>query len=124
MPDLTELRRLLGEATPGPWSAEHMDRSYEEAVRTIEAGDSVVVQQLGCGCCDYGLAVKYADSDVIVAGVNALPDLLDAAEALERVKALMHLVTSEEDEPDAGWNAGRENLLSDLIDAIEGEAQQ
>ena len=77
MPDLTELtelRRLLNEVTqPQPWTTEN-GIDWESCI--VAADDEVVAE---------------ADHDVvnlIVAAVNALPALLDAAEALERVKAL------------------------------------
>ena len=77
MNDLTELQRLLDEATPRPW---HLDSN----------GDSGIYTEPQPSPTSSDVATAYFDADerLIVAAVNALPDLLDAAEALERVRAL------------------------------------
>ena len=63
-PDTAELRRLLTEATPGPWGAKGMNFYGNHMV----LGTSSAV-----------------NADLIVAAVNALPGLLDRIEELEAV---------------------------------------
>ena len=94
MPDLTpeklaELRRLLDAATPGPWRDEMM-QGKGVTLTAIIAGrpnpDDLRV---------IGSTLAHNDARVLIAAVNALPALLDAAAerdrlagAVERVRAL------------------------------------
>lgn len=68
IPDIAELRRLLAEATPGPWHA---------GVRKLFAGalGREPLREIGSIGAD-------ADRDLIVAAINALPALLDEVERL------------------------------------------
>ena len=94
MPDLTpetlaELRRLLDAATPGPWRDEMM-QGKGVTLTAIIAGkpnpdDLRVV----------GSTLAHNDARILIAAVNALPALLDAAAerdalaaTVERVRAL------------------------------------
>ena len=92
-PDLAELRRLLDAATPGPWRDEMM-QGQGLTLTAIIAGkpnpDDLRV---------IGSTLAHNDARAIVAAVNALPALLDAAaerDALaakvERVRALHRAV--------------------------------
>ena len=85
MPDPIELRRLLDEATPTPWELAFRDPAMN--------GEHWVTRHQGRpGICIAGFSYGHAsgDADLVAAAVNALPELLDAAEALERVKVLHH----------------------------------
>ena len=84
-----ELRRLLDAATPGPWRDEMM-QGQGLTLTAIIAGrpnpDDLRV---------IGSTLAHNDARVLIAAVNALPALLDAAaerdrlaEAVERVRAL------------------------------------
>ena len=86
---LAELRRLLDAATPGPWRDEMM-QGKGVTLTAIIAGrpnpDDLRV---------IGSTLAHNDARVLIAAVNALPALLDAAaerdrlaEAVERVRAL------------------------------------
>ena len=83
--DRAELRRLLDEATPRPWTAEFSGTTGPVVmdVQSVSALDHVAK------CPHYRGS---ADSELIAAAVNALPDLLDALDvaesAIERVRAL------------------------------------
>ena len=88
-PEFAELLRLLDAATPRPWStvsgAGNVWYFPEEGTPTVVAG--------------HQRAPRVPDAELIVAAVNALPDLLDAAaerDALatkvERVRALHRAV--------------------------------
>ena len=74
--DRAELRRLLAEATPGPWVAEVSGTTGPVVmdVQSVSALDHVAK------CPHYRGS---ADSELIAAAVNALPDLLDALEKAE-----------------------------------------
>lgn len=84
MPDLTpemqaELRRLLDAATPGPWRDEMM-QGQGLTLTAIIAGkpnpDDLRV---------IGSTLAHNDARAIVAAVNALPALLDAAAERDRL---------------------------------------
>ena len=76
--EYTELRRLLDEATPGPWMAEGSQ---------VWGPDGVLVAAVR----EHSTIVR-PDALIIAAAVNALPDLLGALEkaeaAVNRVRAL------------------------------------
>ena len=74
--DRAELRRLLDEATPRPWTAEFSGTTGPVVmdVQSVSALDHVAK------CPHYRGS---ADSELIAAAVNALPGLLDALEKAE-----------------------------------------
>ena len=71
--DRDELRRLLDEATPGPWVAEGSQ------VWGPDGGLVAAVRE-------HSTLVDRPDALIIAAAVNALPALLDAAELLADVR--------------------------------------
>ena len=77
---LAELRRLLDAATPGPWRDEMMQ------------GDGVTLTAIIAGKPNpddlrvIGSTLAHNDARVLIAAVNALPALLDAAELLAEVR--------------------------------------
>lgn len=85
--ELNELRKIAEAATPGPWKAEthcaYTEDKYH-AVYSVDAGDSPVISQLGCGCCDVGLEVSKPDAAFVAAfnpeAVLALLSRLEQAE--------------------------------------------
>ena len=107
-----ELRRLLAEATPGPWVAEVSGKTGP----IVMDAESVSALDHVARCPHYRGS---ADSELIVAAVNALPGLLDAlgvAEATtERVRAL-HVRTDE-------WCAYHEDTLCGCFDAYCDECE-
>ena len=68
--DRAELRRLLAEATQGPWEAEGSQ---------VWGPDGVLVAAV----CEHSTLVDRPDALIIAAAVNALPGLLDALEKAE-----------------------------------------
>ena len=85
---LAELRRLLDAATPGPWRDEMM-QGQGVTLTAIIAGkpnpDDLRV---------IGSTLAHNDARVLIAAVNALPALLDAA--------------AERDELAAAWDEGHQ----------------
>ena len=83
-PDLAELRRLAEAATPGPWRTEYLMGAGNDLLTAIVAGratpDDLRV---------IGSTLAERDGQFIVAAVNALPDLLDDADALRAELAHM-----------------------------------
>ena len=63
--DAAVLRELLRRATPGPWGDDY--------------GRGVIAGYVAGGTVVLGMTVEPADADLIIAAVNALPGLLDAA---------------------------------------------
>ena len=74
MTDRTELRRLLDEATPGPWEAEGSQ---------LWGPDGVLVAAVR----EHSTIVDRPDAQLIAAAVNALPGLLDQLDAAEAALA-------------------------------------
>ena len=83
-PDLAELRRLAEAATPGPWRTEYLMGAGNDLLTAIIAGratpDDLRV---------IGSTLAERDGKFIVAAVNALPALLDDADALRAELAHM-----------------------------------
>ena len=75
MTDRTELRRLLDEATPGPWEVEESQ---------IWGPDGAFVAAVRWGG---GAITDLPDALLIAAAVSALPDLLDQLDAAEAALA-------------------------------------
>ena len=77
-PDLAELRRLLADGTPGPWStvsgAGNVWHFRDEGAPTVVAGHQCA-------------APRVPDALLIAAAVNALPALLDAAVERDALRA-------------------------------------
>jgi hypothetical protein len=89
--ELAELRRLLAEATPGPWEA------FDEDGKAGVAAPAVTKQFIEGPSCYADIAaledwfdssrsreVTLANAALIVAAVNALPGLLDEVERLQK----------------------------------------
>ena len=91
---LTELRRLLDAATPGPWRTEYLMGAGNDLLTAIVAGratpDDLRV---------IGSTLAERDGKFIVAAVNALPALLDAAAERDTLAAAW----------DEGHQAGHED---------------
>ena len=85
---LAELRRLLDAATPGPWRDEMM-QGKGVTLTAIIAGrpnpDDLRV---------IGSTLAHNDARVLIAAVNALPALLDAAAERDRLAAAVEAVRS------------------------------
>ena len=83
-PDVAELRRLAEAATPGPWRTEYLMGAGNDLLTAIIAGratpDDLRV---------IGSTLAERDGQFIVAAVNALPALLDDADALRAELAHM-----------------------------------
>ena len=128
MPDLTpeklaELRWLLDAATPGPWRDEMM-QGKGVTLTAIIAGrpnpDDLRV---------IGSTLAHNDARVLIAAVNALPALLDAAAerdrlagAVERVRAL---ATEWATQPN-DYDEDTEQQIEDggaILRAIDGGAE-
>jgi len=75
-PDIEALRRLLKEATPGPWRACAWDPMERPHVHYDKPGERV--------CRPPDVPLTSADAHLIVAARDALPALLDRIEALEK----------------------------------------
>ena len=92
MTTTAELRRLLAEATPGPFyygiayspdcgsvSFDYQSPGYYNNTGILSSAGVTVV-----GCGEYNVFSSPADAALIVAAVNSLPALLDRIERLER----------------------------------------
>ena len=81
---LAELRRLLDAATPGPWRDEMMQ------------GDGVTLTAIVAGKPNpddlrvVGSTLAHNDARALIAAVNALPALLDAAAERDRLAGLLN----------------------------------
>ena len=92
MTSLDELERLLAAATPGPWRVS-ADEPYEGYVqrRNIEADAS---EWITCGATsEYQCLENEHDAALIVAAVNALPDVIAAAKREARLREALDRLT-------------------------------
>jgi hypothetical protein len=85
---IAELKRLLAEATPGPWRVESKSDEtliYEEVIQ--DGGDGFIAD-IVLSTCDINtnilLMPHIANSALIAAAVNALPSLLSDLEAAQK----------------------------------------
>ena len=83
MTDRTELRRLLDEATPGPWAL--YDGWLHEGRAHVARIGNAAGNGIGAPATD--MAGEIADFELIAAAVNALPGLLDQLDAAEAALA-------------------------------------
>lgn len=97
------LRQLEQAATPGPWKADCVEDPNEP---TGDGDEQYVFRpEVGHQVCAY-YDSDSADAELIAAMRNALPALLDVAEAAERAQSLL------------GWSA-REDVERDLCAALD-----
>ena len=103
-PDLAELRRLAEAATPGPWAARY-GVSWEARV-CATTGSLADVDST-------------ANAELIVAAVNALPILLDAAAERDALAAKVERVRALADEwtynGEFGWDGGSHAYGTDCV---------
>ena len=83
MTDLTELRRLLEAATPGEWYVytDKLRPRFPARIIEIHNNDGVVLAWPGFDSAPGTHDEKIAKAGLICAAVNALPALLEVAEA-------------------------------------------
>ena len=97
-----ELERLMREATPGPWK---LDGDKASPDISGPAGWAVALGECSQNC-GYIHWNNLADADLIVAAVNALPELLaERAENARLREALQPFIRSEDDFKGAPDNA-------------------
>ena len=77
--NIPELRRLLAEATPGPWNDTGIKRD-DGLLGWVITGDD------GNDVCQTIETYKTTNAALIAAAVNALPALLDAADREEKLR--------------------------------------
>lgn len=84
-----ELRELLAKATPGPWRVHENPRRKDLEIHASDDAEIATVH-------DYGKeyeAAKENDAALIVAAVNALPELLAQAAEIEALRAHCEALT-------------------------------
>ena len=117
-PDLAELRRLLADGTPGPWSTVS---GAGNVWHFRDEGAPVVVAGHQCA------APRVPDALLIAAAVNALPALLDAAEERDDLAAKLDAVREwidkrgvdvgdRDDDWMTGYRAAQRHALQDAVD--------
>ena len=112
---LAELRRLLDAATPGPWRDEMMQ------------GDGVTLTAIVAGKPNpddlrvIGSTLAHNDARVLIAAVNALPALLDAAAERDALAATVERVRAlPAKHPAGGWYM---TSMRDVLAALDEEPQ-
>lgn len=100
---LNRIRQQADAASSGPWEVKpYYEGAPEEAnyVNSIVGpSQAIIIEQLGCGCCDVGLDVKHADAEFIAASRTTVPAL---AAALEKVLKLHPRVVVMAADPEFG----------------------
>lgn len=79
-----ELRRLLAEASPGPW------RYHDMEAHTIVHGKPG--REIICAHREQAYEPRTANCDLVIAAVNALPGLLDASDERDRLRAALERI--------------------------------
>jgi len=85
---IAELRALLAKATPGPWRLYANKLRPQFGIRIVEIQgprEPAVVKWGGFDESERSYAGHKSNASLIVAAINSLPDLLDAAERLGKV---------------------------------------
>ena len=122
--NLSQLKELLGKATPGKWvTGKFLDKCRPQ----LEISSYEHMFWLaGVGSPNESPEVAQANANLIVAAVNALPDLLREREALrEALTALLgrlesgDLVRNTKWDGEADWAIKQIPLLRDLAKAHE-----
>ena len=83
---VTELRALLEKATPGPWRLWDGYAAFDGSQRCLRIGNDAG-RGIRAGHDDTDLAGSREDFELVAEAVNALPRLLAALEAGERLRA-------------------------------------
>lgn len=121
MSDTNELRRLLADATPTPWTVETDDYWNAWSV-TGPALERVPGWPLaepkafddGSACGEYSPRCTEATRDLIVAAVNALPAMLDELDALRAdLREAMDLLRAHGQAPSWLLSAGKFGAVKD-----------
>jgi hypothetical protein len=110
--DITNLRRLYEAASSGPWVKGQTRYAYEESIGGPDGGKGYTKLM--------SAPEQAADGELIVAAVNALPQLLDELERLRVLEAEMLAARAEE----AGAQAAEEHphaLLHRILRKMESE---
>lgn len=85
MKRLDEIEARTTAATEGPWEVKPYrdERRKEEGdIDSITGpGPTIIVEQLGCNCCDVGLSVADPDAEFIAHARTDVPALVAALEA-------------------------------------------
>lgn len=101
MTNLSDLKRLLAEATPGPWTYTTEDGGDEYVVmvpdRLLGKDGAPIVDHDGGLAPDVAgpLQIRFDNADLIVAMHAALPDLLAAVEAAREALVLLDDLSSK-----------------------------
>ena len=105
--NIPELRKLLAEATPRPWEvATYTDSDYSIEIchglsiapNGIKTAEWICEVGDGTGCIS---EVVEANVNLILATINALPDLLDEIERLQRFERQISRRPTAQEKPDA-----------------------
>lgn len=89
---IAELRALCERATPGPYRIERVDHEPDEITYEVSAGKEffhVVFRESECA--DVGVCAK-EQAELYAEARTALPEALDAIEALQKENELLDLV--------------------------------
>lgn len=84
MSEPTELRRLLGEGTPGPWTFNRHREGGDWLGNVQGHYPDGSIRTITCNTLYGESAEREANAALITAAVNALPGLLDRVEELEK----------------------------------------
>lgn len=111
---ITRLRSLLEKATPGPWKLHFSDGcdlpKYPEgysAYPVAEALDNETSVSILAQCAPKRGRPNWENAELIVAAVNALPALINIAEAAERHRKCV------------GWDSDEQTALEEIHKALD-----
>ena len=100
---LNRIRKQADAASSGPWEVKPYYEGAPEETDYVNSivgpRQAIIIEQLGCGCCDVGLNVKHTDTEFIAASRTTVPRLVDA---LEKVLELHPRVVVMAADPEFG----------------------
>ena len=118
MSDIERFRALLAEATPGPWRARKWPSP--RMVEVLATTKPPIVPWSGFDDSDRTLKEHDANAVLIAAAVNALPALLDVAEAARALAAVHEALHRRGDPEWKGWECDERNALCAALARLDG----
>ena len=118
MTTIERLRALLAGATPGPWRARKWPSP--RMVEVLATTKPPIVPWSGFDDSDRTLKEHDANAVLIAAAVNALPALLDVAEAARALAAVHEALHRRGDPEWKGWECDERNALCAALARLDG----
>lgn len=126
--DLAKLEALLRDATPGPWASVFQDCNQHIVEPEDIYGKEIIAAGITLVCSYPTMEIPSEqaakDADLIVAAVNALPQLLAAAREGKRARAALAELVALKDLKDSGFGVHMKMTASSEGKRMDYERRQ